>query len=686
MSTNSDTTPNANASSSPTMWDRAVAWAAGLDRSTMAWSSIALAAICMLAVNVIGSTGLRSLRADLTKEGLFTISDGTRKALRAIEEPITARLYFSKGLGDAAPTYQKYFERVRALLEQYRDISGGRFQLQIIDPEPFSDAEDRAVAAGLKGLRLNREGDTAFFGLAAENSTDQTGVIEIFSPERERYLEYDVSKLVWTLNNPKKRIVGLISGVPLNGTFNPQGGMSPPWVMMEQISEFYEVKDLGAEPKSIGPEVDVLLLAQPESLSEDVLYAIDQFALRGGRIMAFVDPNAESAQASRMGMMMGGKPSAIDKLLKSWGVAFDSAKVAADLTKARRVQFGGGRQPTVVEYVAWIGLDKSNIDERDVLSNGIERVNMGSPGFFEKLDGATTTMTPILKTSAQAMVIEADKLRPMPDPVSLLRAYKAGGKELILAARLAGEAKTAFPDGPPKPAADKKDDKPGPGGKAAAKPAEKPEDAAAKAAAQLKTGKLNIILVADSDMLSDQFWVEVREFNGQKMSLPHAHNAAFVLNALENLSGGEILTGLRGRGIDDRPFDMVDEIRREGERKFRESEQSLQTKLKDVQEKLANVETKGDGKVMFSEQDKQTVETFRREMIDIRRELRDVKLAMRQDIDRLHGKLKIINIAGIPAIIGLGALVLGWQRRRRKPVAATGTATGAEPNHTTREA
>ena len=182
----------------------------------------------MLAVNVIGSTGLRCLRADLTKEGLFTISDGTRKALRAIEEPITARLYFSKGLGDAAPTYQKYFERVRALLEQYRDISGGRFQLQIIDPEPFSDAEDRAVAAGLKGLRLNREGDTAFFGLAAENSTDQTGVIEIFSPERERYLEYDVSKLVWTLNNPKKRIFGLISGVPLNDTFTPPCGMTPP--------------------------------------------------------------------------------------------------------------------------------------------------------------------------------------------------------------------------------------------------------------------------------------------------------------------------------------------------------------------------------------------------------------------------------------------------------------------------
>jgi uncharacterized protein (TIGR03382 family) len=648
-----------------TLWQRAVAWASGLDRRTLAWGSLAMAAVTMLAVNVIGSTGLRHLRADLTKEGLFTISDGTRKVLRAIEEPITARLYFSKPLGDAAPAYLKYFDRVRALLEQYRDISGGRFQLSVIDPEPFSDAEDRAVAAGLKGVRLSRDGETGFFGLAAENSTDNTSIIEFFSPERERFLEYDLSKLVWTLNNPKKRIIGLISGIPLNGAFSPQGQQSPPWAMMEQISEFYEVKDLSGETKAIGPEVDVLLLAQPEGLSEEALYAIDQFALRGGRILAFVDPNAENNQSSRMGMMMAGKTSALDKLLKTWGVAFDSTKVAGDITRARRVQFGGARQPVVSEYVAWIGLDKTNIDERDVLSNGIERINMGSSGYFEKADGATTSLTPILKTSAQAMVLEADKLRPMPDPVGLIRAYKPGGKELMLAARLTGEAKTAFPDGLPKLPEEKPDGKAAP---KAVKPALKAPAATPTATEpQLKTGKLNIILVGDSDMLADQFWVEMREFGGQRMALPHAHNAAFVLNALENLSGGEILTGLRGRGIDDRPFEMVDEIRRDGERKFREKEQSLQTKLKEVQEQLANVETKGDGKIILADKDKQAIETFRKEMLEVRRELRDVKLAMRKDIDRLDGVLKIANIAGVPILIGLGALALGWSRRRRKP-------------------
>jgi ABC-type uncharacterized transport system involved in gliding motility auxiliary subunit len=669
-----------------TAWDRAVSWAGTLGNRKLAWGGLALAAITLLATNVIGGTALRHIKADLTHEGLFTISDGTRKVLRSIDEPIVARLYFSKPLGDAAPAYLKYFDRVRALLEQYRDISGGRFQLQVVDPEPFSDAEDRAVSAGLKGVQLSRGGDTGYFGLSAENSTDQTAVVEFFQPERERFLEYDLSKLVWTLNNPKKRIVGLISGVPMNGAFSPQGQQSPPWAIMDQISEFYEVKDLGNEPKAIAPEVDVLMLVQPEALSDASLYAIDQFALKGGRIMAFVDPNAESSQGGRMGMMQmqqmgGGKPSSLDKLLKTWGVGFDSNKIAGDLSRARRVQFGGSaRQPLVTEYVAWIGLDKTSIDERDVLSNGIERINMGSAGFFEKIEGATTTLTPILKTSAQAMVIEAEKLRPIPDPVALLRAYKPGSKALILAARLTGETKTAFPDGLPKPD-EKKDEKAALPGKAAAKATPKPDEKAAAAAEpQLKTGRLNIILVADSDMLADQFWVEMRDLGGQRIPLPHAHNAAFVLNAIENLSGGEALTGLRGRGIDDRPFDKVDEIRRDGERKFRATEETLQTKLKDVQEQLANVETKGDGKIILADKDKQAIETFKREMLDVRRELRDVKLAMRKDIDRLDGVLKVVNIAGVPALIGFGALGLAWSRRRRKPE-ATANGQNAEAGH-----
>jgi ABC-type uncharacterized transport system involved in gliding motility auxiliary subunit len=665
-------TPATAPSPRNSFWEGLVARAARLDRAKLAWGSIALAAIALLSINTITSTALKGVKADLTAERLFTISEGTKKVLASIDEPIQARVYFSKALGDAAPVYQKYFDRVRALLEQYRDLSRGRLQLEFIDPEPFSDAEDQAVSAGLKGVRINREGDTAYFGLAAANSTDNTGVIEFFAPERERFLEYDITKIVWSLANPKKRIVGLISGVSMSGGMSPQGQPTQPWVIMEQIQEFFEVKELQPDVKQIPADVDVLMIAQPEILTEDALYAIDQFALKGGRILAFVDPLPEHGARGRMGMMMppGVTINALEKLFKAWGIGYDKGKVAGDLAHARRVQFGGGRQPVVTEYVAWLGLDARNLDDKDVLSGGVERMNFGSPGILEKLEGAGTEMVPILKTSAQAMVLDADKLRPIPDPVALLRAYQPGGKPLVLAARFIGEAKTAFPDGAPTPAEAKDEKKDAAAGKAAPKAPEKPAIASPNppADAQTKSGRINVIVVADTDMLSDQFWVEVREMFGQRMAMPHSHNAAFVMNALENLTGGEIMARLRGRGIDDRPFERVDEIRRDSERRFREKEQSLAGKLKTLQEQLASIETKGgDGKVILAEKDKQAIETFRREMVDVRRELRDVKLALRKDIDRLDGVLKVANIAGVPIAIGLGALLIAWLRRRPKP-------------------
>jgi ABC-type uncharacterized transport system involved in gliding motility auxiliary subunit len=656
------------------MRNRAVARAGRLDRRTLAWGGLGLGAIILLGVNVIAGIGLKHWKADLTSERLFTISDGTRKVLSGIDEPIDVKLYYSKALGEASPQYQKYFERVRALLEQYRDISRGRLQVELIDPEPFSDAEDRAVAAGLKGLRINREGDTAYFGLAAANSTDNAGVIEFFQPERERFLEYDLSKMIHGLAKPKKRIIGLMAGLPVDGTFSPQGGMVPPWAIMEQVRELFEVKDVQPDVKQIASDIDVLMLVQPDRLTDDTLYAIDQFALRGGRILAFIDPNAENAGRNPMQMMLAGsKTSPLDKLLKAWGVAFDNSKAAADIGTARRVQFGGGRSPTVTEYVAWLSMGRANLDEADVLAGGIERLNFGSPGYLEKVEGATTELVPIIKTSPQAMAIEADKLRPMPDAVALLREYKPGGKPLTIAARVSGETKTAFPDGPPKPAekkeegkdAKKDEAKPDEPAKAAPKPADAKAEKPPELPPQVMTGRITAVIVADADMLADQFWIEVRELQGQRIGVPHAHNGAFVLNALENLTGGEVFTRLRGRGIDDRPFELVDRIRRDSERAFREKEQALVAKLKTLQEQLANVETKGD-KVVLTDKDRQSIETFRREMIDVRRELRDVKLALRKDIDRLDGVLKLANIAGVPLLVGLGALGLAWMRRRRK--------------------
>jgi ABC-type uncharacterized transport system involved in gliding motility auxiliary subunit len=330
-----------------------------------------------------------------------------------------------------------------------------------------------------------------------------------------------------------------------------------------------------------------------------------------------------------------------------------------------------------------------------VLSGGIERLNLASAGFLAKAEGATTQVTPILVTSPQAMQIPAEKFSGAPDPVALLRAYKPEGKLLMLAARIAGTANSAYPDGVPKPVKTEGDDKSKQEGakpdepKAAeaakdAKPKDdKPEGAAAKP--HKASGRINAIVIADTDLLADQFWVDVREFLGQQVAVPNASNAAFVVNALDNLSGSDALIALRGRGADDRPFKLVNDLRRQSEQRYREKEQSLTAKLKEVQEQLAKLETTGEGaNLILSESDRQAIEKFRGDMLSVRRELREVKRALREDIDRLDGWLKFANIALVPLLIGFGGL--GWaamQRRRTgaqpaKP-AARGDAHGETP-------
>src|SRR5262245_6021142 len=684
-------------------FDRLTAYVAGLPRHTLAWIGLALAAVILLAANLFAATAFRTVKADLTQQRLFTISDGTRAVLRNIDEPISIRLYFSKRLGEAAPSYARYFERVRSLLEQYRDISRGQLEFAVFDPEPFSDAEDRAVAAGLRGIRLNTEGETGYFGLTGNNSTDNDASIAFFSNDREPFLEYDVTKLIYTLANPKKRVVALMTGLPLDGGMPPMAMMGggrpqPPQMVMEQIREFFEVKSIGQDVKEIPADVDVLMIAQPDKLTAEAALAVDQFVLGGGKALVFVDPVAELGRMGPMGMGPGAPTADFIKVLKAWGLDFDPGKTAADIASARRVQFGGGARPVVTEYVSWLTLDRTRLDEKDVLSGGIERINLSTPGFLSKADGGKTQVSPILMTSDRAMQVPAEKFAAMPDPVGLLRNYKPEGKALMLAARVTGEANTAFPDGiatkpvadkdkpagdkpaADKPAADKpagdkpaaekdaaKPDAPAGDGKAAATKPEAKAEAATTGKPAHSSGRINVIVVADTDLLSDQFWVDTREFLGQQVAIPNASNAALVVNALDNLSGSDSLISLRARGVEERPFKLVNELRRDAEQRYREKEQLLTNKLKDVQGQLAKLESAGEGgAALLTESEKQTVEKFRSDMLSIRRELREVKRALREDIDRLDGWLKFANIALVPLLIGVGGI--GWatlNRRRR---------------------
>jgi len=659
-----------------TAGDRLTGWAllapgeagrlvSGMNRSTKVWIAIALGAVILLSANVIVSNVFRTANADLTASGLYSISKSTRRVLSNISEPIDVRVYFSNKLGEAAPTYKRYFERVRALFEQYGNMSGGKLRVAFIEPEPFSDAEDRAVGAGLRGVRLNSTGDQGFFGLVANNSTDQQEVVQFFSPQRERYLEYDMTKLVHKLAVSKKPVIGLMSAIPVQGGQsrprfpNQQPQKFPKWTIISQVEEFFVVKKVELNAKEIPADVDVLMIVQPAGMSPQAAYAVDQFALSGKAVIAFLDPVPDIGRMMNPAAGGGTLSPEMAKLLAAWGVKFDAGKVAGDLQIARRVQTADRNRPVVTEYISWLAVNSSLINQGDVVADSVKVLNLASAGFVSASDKATTKLVPLLQTTPAAMEVAAHRLLAQrPDPVALLRGYKPGNKALVLAARVKGAIKTAFPGGKPKPKP-KKD--------AEAKDAGNVEAKSTTVTKQLKAGKLNAIVVADTDMLYDEFWVQVREMLGQRVTLPIAHNGVFVVNALENLSGGEALSGLRGRGVDERPFELVDGIRRDAERRFRQKEDQLVKKLSDLRGKLAKVESRSkDGALILNDEDKKAVDEFRGEMVATRKQLRDVKHALRVDIDRLEGWLKFINIAGVPLLFGLGGVAFAAMRRRRR--------------------
>ncbi len=268
-----------------------------LSRRAAAYIALASAVVLFAAVNYIADHALRGTRIDLTQHHLYTLSEGTRKTIAAIKEPIVLRFYFSPRLGNEIPTYGVYAQRVREMLEEYAALSRGKLELQLLNPEPFSPTEDRAVAFGLQGVALDQGGEQVYFGLAATNSTDDQQIIPFFQPDRERFLEYDLTKLIHSLAFPKKPVIGLVTALPLQGDIMAamQGRPMVPYVVMDDLSQLYTVKSLSTDFDKVPDDVDVLMIVHPQNLSDKTLYAIDQFVMKGGRALVFVDPDLGNA-------------------------------------------------------------------------------------------------------------------------------------------------------------------------------------------------------------------------------------------------------------------------------------------------------------------------------------------------------------------------------------------------------
>ncbi|NJO37870.1 MAG: GldG family protein, partial [Rhizobiales bacterium] len=264
---------------------------ASMDRGRLTWIGVGLAILLFFSLNLLARNVLTSTRLDLTSEGLYTLSDGTREMLAAVDEPIDLRFYYSGQLDDVGAYFATHGDRVDELLEEYARLSGGKIRIERLDPEPFSPEEDLAVAEGLRGLPVSNSGDLAYFGISGRNTTDDTEVLAYLAPERADFLEYDLTRMVYDLGNPDKPVVGVLGDLPLMGSQFNQG---QPWLVLEAMFQFFDMRFLGGNHTAIPAEIEVLMLAQAQNLDQSSLYAIDQFVMKGGRVLALVDPFAES--------------------------------------------------------------------------------------------------------------------------------------------------------------------------------------------------------------------------------------------------------------------------------------------------------------------------------------------------------------------------------------------------------
>jgi ABC-type uncharacterized transport system involved in gliding motility auxiliary subunit len=631
-------------------------------RSTIAAAAIALSVVLFFAVNIISDTWFSSARLDLTQGSLYTISDGTKETLKSIPEPVTLRFFFSEKLSVKYAGIRAYGARVRDLLREYASRSGGKLKLEIIDPEPLTEQEDLAVAQGVTGAPTPA-GEKIYFGLVGTNMTNGREVIPFFLEDREQYLEYDLTSLVYKLIREKKPTLGVVSNLPFDsgtgGMAAAMQGRSRPFMIYEQIRETFDVQFLEQDFDRIPENIDVVMIAHPKPLNDQTMYAIDQFIMRGGRALVFLDPWSEIAQvaADPTGQPLDGStPSSarsIDKLMKSWGVSIDADHIVGIADRAQRVSMGDD----IAEYVAWVALNKRDMDRKDLVTGELTDINLGTIGSIKVEKGATTTVTPIMQSTTDTMEIEVAKVRGQPNPDELLRNFARSGERHTIAARIEGKIKSAFAGPPPAPPL---------------APGTVPPKPLPPHLAETK-GQANLILVADSDIFNDSFWVQAQELQGQRVAVPVADNHVFVLNSIENLTGSSALISLRSRGTSNRPFTVVADIRRRAEARFLREEQALQQKLKATQDRLAELEGRRGStprpgappQELLTPEQEAEIEKFRKELADTRGALRDVQHRLRRDIDRLGTWLAAINTLLVPAMLVGSAVVLAFLRRRK---------------------
>jgi gliding motility-associatede transport system auxiliary component len=621
-------------------------------RQSIGYSTLVVLFLVFGAAVMASNVLLRGVRLDLTENQLYTLSPGTVKMLRGIDEPIHLYLFFSNEPTKDLPALRAYKQRVQEMLQEFvAHAPQGKLILEDVDPVRYSEDEDRASQYGLQAANIGPGGEPVYFGLAGTNSVGTTDHIPFFDPDpsKESFLEYQLARLVYNLAHPKKAVVGLLSSVPMTGGFDPQTQQpSQPWAIDDQIKQLFDVRMVPAKTLHIDDDINVLWVVHPVNLDDDTKYAIDQFVMRGGRALIFVDPVAEVASAGGP-QLGGGRSSTLEPLFTAWGVKFSTDQVVADNRYALSVP--GNFRP--VRHLGLLGLDMAAMDQKDVITAGLDTINLGLAGHFTLADGAKVKFTPLLRSSPQSELIPAERFQFLSDPGELLNGFVPSGKQYVLAARLEGPLKSAYPNGPP-----------------TVPDRQQPVDEALKSKHLASTDDANIVLVGDVDVLSDRLWVQAQNFLGQRLMNAFANNGDFVVNALDNLSGSADLIGLRSRATYSRPFTRVEALRRQADAKFRQTEQQLQAQLSETERKLGQLQSSRSdkGSVLMTPEQQQEIQQFLDQQVKIRSELRAVRRNLDADIDRLGTILEVVNIAVVPALLTIIALLVVFVKRSRKVV------------------
>ncbi len=596
----------------------------------------------IVAVNVIGSQA--KFRADLTADKAFTLSEGTKAVLRKLDTPVQIQLFVSQKENSMPVELKNFASRVEDLLNEFAQVAKGKLEITKLDPEPDSEAEDAARLNGVEPQPLGN-GDRLYLGLSI-NMLDQKAALPFLDPRRERLLEYDLTRAISVVGNPTKPVIGLMSGLPVNGGVNPammrMGQMQPqePWIFVSELRRDFTVKQVEMTADKIDDDIKVLVVFHPKDITDAAQFAIDQFVLRGGKLVAFLDPSPvfdrnPQAASNPMFANMPGSKSSLDKLFAAWGITFDSGKVVVDMTYKTRNR--AGDQPAVLR------LSAEAMNRDDVATSQIDDLVLLMAGSFSGTPAAGLKQTVLIHSSPNSMPVDGFMAAMAGEQIA--KDFKAENKELALAVQLTGKFKTAFPDGAP-----------GAGTNAPATTA-------------LKESKTDtqVILVGDSDMMNDQIVAQVQEFFGQRIVTPQFGNLNLVQSFVEKLSGDNNLISIRSRATMNRPFTRIRDMESKAQEQYRGKIKALEEGLAETQKKLNELQANKDPNQRFilSPEQKAELDKFRKEQARANKELKELRRNLNLDRDALQNRLQWLNILGMPALVAFSGIFLAVAKRKR---------------------